>query len=145
MPFRPTIPENITVHLGSPSSDAMNVTLPFSDYIKNVASSEIYPSWPEEALKANILAQISVAMNRVFTGFYRTSGYDFDITNSPAYDQTFIYQRDIYENISNVAVKRSTAPHFHLTCKRCRGMWIDLGYNLTAIIYYTGKSRVCRT
>lgn len=100
MPFRPTIPENITVHLGSPSSDAMNVTLPFSDYIKNVASSEIYPSWPEEALKANILAQISVAMNRVFTGFYRTSGYDFDITNSPAYDQTFIYQRDIYENIS---------------------------------------------
>ena len=100
MPFRPTIPENITVHLGSPSSNAMNVTLPFSDYIKNVASSEIYPSWPEEALKANILAQISVAMNRVFTGFYRTSGYDFDITNSPAYDQTFIYQRDIYENIS---------------------------------------------
>ena len=102
MPFRPTIPKNITVHLGSPSSDAMNVTIPFSDYIKNVASSEIYPSWPVEALKANILAQISVAMNRVFTGFYRTSGYDFDITNSPAYDQTFIYQRDIYENISEI-------------------------------------------
>ncbi len=102
MPYRPTIPENITVHLGSPSSSATNVTIPFADYIKNVASSEIFPTWPMEALKANILAQISVAMNRVFTGFYRNSGYNFDITNSPAYDQTFIYQRDIYENISEI-------------------------------------------
>lgn len=102
MPYRPTIPENITVHLGSPSSSAANVTIPFADYIKNVASSEIFPTWPTEALKANILAQISVAMNRVFTGFYRNSGYNFDITNSPAYDQTFIYQRDIYENISEI-------------------------------------------
>ena len=102
MPLRPTIPESITVHLGSPTSSASNVTIPFSDYIKNVASSEIFPTWPTEALKANILAQTSVAMNRVFTGFYRNSGYDFDITNSPAYDQTFIYQRDIYENISEL-------------------------------------------
>ena len=102
MPFRPTIPENITVHLGSPTSSAANVTVPFADYIKNVASSEIFPTWPTEALKANILAQISVAMNRVFTRFYRNSGYNFDITNSPAYDQTFIYQRDIYENISEI-------------------------------------------
>lgn len=102
MPFNPVIPEKITIHLGSPSSSAMNVTETFSDYIKNVASSEIYPTWPVEALKANILAQISVAMNRVFTNFYRNSGYDFDITNSPAYDQTYVYQRDIYENISEL-------------------------------------------
>ena len=102
MPYTPRIPKNITIHLGSPSSDAMNVTESFPDYIKNVASSEIYPTWPEEALRANILAQISVAMNRVFTGFYRNSGYDFDITNSPAYDQTYVYQRDIYENISEI-------------------------------------------
>ena len=102
MPYTPRIPKNITIHLGSPSSDAMNVTESFSDYIKNVASSEIFPSWPEEALRANILAQISVALNRVYTGFYRNSGYDFDITNSPAYDQTYVYQRDIYENISEI-------------------------------------------
>ncbi len=102
MPFTPRIPKNITIHLGSPSSDAMNVTETFPDYIKNVASSEIYPTWPEEALRANILAQISVALNRVFTQFYRNSGYDFDITNSPAYDQTYVYQRDIYENISEI-------------------------------------------
>ena len=98
----PTIPENITVHLGAPNSDAPNVTVKFADYIKNVASSEIYPTWPEEAIRANILAQISVALNRVYTGFYRNQGKNFDITNSPAYDQTYIYQRDIFENISEI-------------------------------------------
>ena len=98
----PTIPDRITVHLGAPDQDSMNVSVGFADYIKNVASSEIFPTWPTEALKANILAQISVAMNRVFTEFYRSKGYDFDITNSPAYDQTFIYQRDIFENISDI-------------------------------------------
>lgn len=96
----PFIPENIVVHLGAPDSDAANVTESFENYIKNVASSEIYPSWPEEALRANILAQISVALNRVYTGYYRNRGFDFDITSSPAYDQTYVYQRDIYENIS---------------------------------------------
>ncbi len=98
----PTIPENIVIHLGAPDSDAMNVTESFADYIKNVASSEIYPTWPNEALKANILAQISVALNRVYTEFYRNRGYNFDITSSPAYDQTYVYQRDIYENISEL-------------------------------------------
>ena len=98
----PSIPENIVVHLGAPSSDAQNVTVSFADYIKNVASSEIYPSWPTEALLANIYAQISVALNRVYTEFYRVAGYDFDITSSPAYDQTFIYQRNIYANISKI-------------------------------------------
>lgn len=99
----PSIPENIVVHLGTPDSDAPNITESFPDYIKNVASSEIYPSWPEEAIKANVLAQISVALNRIYTGFYRNQGKDFDITNSPAYDQTYVYQRDIYENISEIA------------------------------------------
>ena len=98
----PTIPEQIVIHLGPPNSDAPNVTESFADYIKNVASSEVYPTWPEEALRANILAQISVALNRVYTGFYRNQGKDFDITSSPAYDQTYVYQRDIFENISEL-------------------------------------------
>lgn len=102
MPVTPTIPEQIVIHLGAPDSDAMNVTETFADYIKNVASSEIYPTWPEQAIRANILAQISVAMNRVFTEFYRSNGYNFDITNSPAYDQTYVYQRDIFSNISEI-------------------------------------------
>lgn len=98
----PVIPEKIVVHLGAPSSDAQNVTETFADYIKNVASSEIYPTWPTEAIKANILAQISVALNRVYTEFYRSAGRDFDITSSPAYDQTYIYQRNIFSNISEI-------------------------------------------
>ena len=96
----PIIPENITVHLGRPSASAQNVTLPFPEYIKNVASSEIYPTWPESAIRANIYAQISYALNRIYTEFYRSQGYDFDITNSTANDQSFIYGRDIFENIS---------------------------------------------
>jgi len=98
----PVIPESITVHLGSPSSDAPNVTVSFTDYIKNVASSEIYPTWPEAALRANILAQISFALNRVYTEYYRSRGYPFDITNSTASDQSFVYGRDIFENISQI-------------------------------------------
>ena len=100
MPFTPKIPEQIVVHLGAPDSDAQNVSVSFPDYIKNVVSSEIYPTWPNEAIKANILAASSVALNRVYTGYYRNRGYDFDITSSPAYDQTFVYQRDIYENVA---------------------------------------------
>ena len=98
----PRIPEQIVVHLGSPDSDAQNVSVSFPDYIKNVASSEVYPTWPEEALRANIIAQISVALNRVYTEFYRSRGYNFDITNSPAYDQTFVYGRDVFANISEL-------------------------------------------
>ena len=98
----PRIPESIVVHLGAPDSDAMNVTESFADYIKNVASSEIYPTWPEQAIRANIIAQISVALNRVYTEFYRSRGYNFDITSSPAYDQTYVYQRDIFANISEI-------------------------------------------
>ena len=98
----PSIPQYITVHLGSPDSNAQNVTLSFPQYIKNVASSEIYPTWNEAAIYANIYAQISYALNRVYTNYYRSRGYDFDITSSTAYDQKFINGRTIYENISEI-------------------------------------------
>ena len=98
----PVIPEFITVHLGAPSQKAQNVRIPFIDYIKNVASGEIYPTWPDAALRANIYAQISFALNRVYTEFYRSQGYDFDITSLPAYDQTFKNGRDIFDNISKI-------------------------------------------
>ena len=99
----PFIPENITVHLGVPTDiNAKNVTLSFPDYIKNVASSEIYPTWPEESIRANILAQISFALNRVFTEWYRSRGYNYDITNSTAFDQYFVEGRNIFQNISEI-------------------------------------------
>ena len=98
----PYVPQNITVHLGPPSSNATNVTVPFVDYVKNVASSEIYPTWEEGALRANILAIVSFALNRVYTEFYRSRGYDFDITNSTAYDQYFVNGRSYFENVSRI-------------------------------------------
>ena len=98
----PFVPENITVHLGSPNSQASNVTVPFVDYIKNVASSEIYPTWEESALQANILAIISFALNRVYTEFYRSRGYDFDITSSTAIDQKFINGRSYFDSVSRI-------------------------------------------
>ena len=97
-----TIPEFITVHLGAPSSNAQNVRVPFIDYIKNVASSEIYPTWPENAIRANIYAQITYALNRIFTEYYRSRGYDFDITNNTAYDQFFVPNRNIFDRISDI-------------------------------------------
>ena len=99
-PVTPYVPQNITVHLGSPSSNAPNVTVPFSNYVKNVASSEIYPTWDESALRANILAIVSFALNRIYTEFYRSRGYDFDITNNTAFDQAFVNGRSYFENIS---------------------------------------------
>lgn len=98
----PVIPESVTVHLGRPDEPAVNVTVPFIDYIKNVASSEIYPTWPDSALRANIYAQISFALNRIYTEFYPSRGYDFDITNNTAFDQFFVPERDIFENISQI-------------------------------------------
>lgn len=94
------IPEYITVHLGSPNAYAPNVRVPFKDYIKNVASSEIFPNWEESALIANIYCQISFALNRIYTVWYRSRGFDFDITNSTAFDQFFVEGRNIFENIS---------------------------------------------
>ncbi len=98
----PIIPNTIRVHLGSPRSGAENVTVSFADYIKNVASSEIYSTWPEEAIRANILAQVSFALNRIYTEWYPSMGYDFDITSDTNFDQKFIKGRNIYENISRI-------------------------------------------
>lgn len=98
----PYIPQRITVHLGTPSSDAQNVTVDFVDYVKNVASSEIYPTWEESALRANIYAIVSFALNRVYTEFYRSRGYDFDITNSTAYDQYFVNGRSYFSNVAQI-------------------------------------------
>lgn len=97
-----TVPEYITVHLGAPDEPARNVTVPFAEYIKNVASSEIYPTWPENAIRANIYAQISYTLNRIFTEYYRSRGYDFDITNTTQYDHAYVEGRDIFDNISRI-------------------------------------------
>ena len=98
----PYIPKTITVHMGLPDQWAENVTVSFPEYIKNVASSEIYPTWEPAAIRANVLAIISFALNRVYTEFYPSRGYDFQITSTTAYDQKFIRGRDIFENISQV-------------------------------------------
>ena len=96
------IPTYITVHLGKPQNTAENVTVPFLYYLKNVASSEIYPTWPYEALKANIWAQTSLALNRIYTEWYPSQGYDFDITNSTAYDQAFVKDRNIFDSVAEI-------------------------------------------
>lgn len=99
----PVVPEFVVVHDGLPSDrSAANYTLEFKEYIKNVASSEIYANWNREALKANILAIISFTMNRVYTEWYRSKGYDFTITSSTAYDQAFSFGRNIFHEISDV-------------------------------------------
>ena len=91
-----TVPEYITVHLGKPNEAAENVTVPFTEYIKNVASSEIYPTWPESALRANIYAIVTFALNRIYTEWYRLKGYPFSITNDTQYDQAFTYNGIIF-------------------------------------------------
>lgn len=129
------VPEFITVHLGPPDSPAENVTVSFPEYIKNVASSEIYPTWPENALRANIYAQVTFALNRIYTEWYRSRGYPFDITSSTSYDQKFIKNRNIFENISEIVdeifnryvVRRgSQNPYFTEYCNgttvTCRGL-----------------------
>ena len=129
------IPNPITVHLGSPASSASNVQVSFPDYVKNVASSEIYPTWPEASLRANIYAIITFALNRIYTEWYRSRGYSFDITNSTAYDQYFIYGRPIYTSISQIVdeifneyVRRQgqNAPYFTSFCNgsttSCQGL-----------------------
>lgn len=156
----PFIPRTITVHLGSPDSNAQNVTVSFPDYIKNVASSEIYPTWPENALRANIYAITTFALNRVYTEFYRSKGYNFDITNSTQYDQSYVKGRDIFSNISKLVdelfndyvVKPGTvSPYFTQYCSgrgvNCKGLkqWgtVDLarqGYLPYDILrYYYGN------
>jgi len=129
------IPNPITVHMGAPGASASNVQVSFPDYVKNVASSEIYPTWPDASLRANIYAIITFALNRIYTEWYRNRGYYFDITNNTAYDQYFIYGRPIYASISKIVdeifneyVRRSgqNAPYFTSFCNgtttTCQGM-----------------------
>ncbi|MGN1119214.1 MAG: peptidoglycan-binding protein [Oscillospiraceae bacterium] len=156
----PYIPETITVHLGPPQSDAQNVTLSFPNYIKNVCSSEIYPTWPEVAIRANIYVQVTFALNRVYTEWYRSRGFDFDITSSTQYDQAFVYGREVFGNVSrivdelfnNYIVRRgSVAPLFSAFCNgttvTCEGLsqWgtvslANQGYTPYQILqYYYGE------
>lgn len=161
------VPNPITVHLGTPDAAASNVQVSFPDYVKNVASSEIYPTWPESALRANIYAIITFALNRVYTEWYRAKGYSFDITNSTAYDQAFIYGRPIYDSISRIVdeifneyVRRQgqQAPYFTSFCNgtttTCRGMsqWgtvtlADQGYTPIRILryYYPDDVEIAQT
>lgn len=154
----PYIPANITVHLGPPDSAAENVTVPFQDYIKNVASSEVYPTWQVAALRANILAQVSFALNRVYTEHYHSRGYNFDITNTTAYDQRFIEGRNTFENVDELVDELFTsyirrqgfaeplaAQFCNGTTTTCEGLsqWgsqemAELGYNSIQILqnYY---------
>ncbi len=161
------IPNPITVHLGAPSAQAANVQLPFLDYVKNVASSEIYPTWPREALKANVYAIMTFALNRVYTEWYRSRGYNFDITSSTAYDQYYVPGRPIYASISSVVdevygeyVRRQGqyAPYFTSFCNgttvTCAGLsqWgsvtlANRGYNAEQILryYYPNDIELART
>ena len=100
---RVVVPETIVVHDGAPSNaSARNYFVPYSDYIKNVASSEIYSTWPRETILANVLAIMSFTLNRVYTEWYRNKGYDFTITSSTAFDHKWIYGRNVFESISEV-------------------------------------------
>ncbi len=145
------IPNPITVHLGSPSSSATNVQVSFPDYVKNVASSEIYPTWPTAALTANIYAIITFALNRVYTEWYRNQGYSFDITNSTAYDQYFVYGRAIYDSISRIVdeifnqyVRRQgqNSPYFTSFCNGTTSTCQGLSQWGTVTLANQGKSPI---
>lgn len=100
---RVVVPQTVVVHDGVPSDPtASNYYVPYRDYIKNVASSEIYATWPRSAITANVLAIMSFTLNRVYTEWYRNQGYDFTITSSTAFDHKWIYGRNIFESISQV-------------------------------------------
>ena len=161
------IPNPITVHLGAPNAQAANVRVPFLDYVKNVASSEVYPTWPEAALKSNIYAIMTFALNRVYTEWYRSRGYDFDITNNTAYDQYYIPGRPIYDSVSDAVdelygeyVRRQgqNAPYFTSFCNgttvTCDGLsqWgtvslANQGYSPLQILryYYPNDIEIAKT
>ncbi len=157
------VPEFIIVHLGAPSdASAQNVWIPFKDYIKNVASCEIYSTWPEQTIRANVLVILSFTLNRVYTEWYRGRGYDFTITNSTAYDQAFSYGRNIFDSISAIVDELFTTfvtrpgirqPLFtqycdgsRVQCPRWLSQWGsktlgDQGYDALSILrYYYGSN-----
>ena len=135
MPGQVKIPELITVHLGEPDEPAKNITLPFVNYLKNVASSTLYPTWPDAALRANIYVQTTYALNRIYTEWYSSRGYNFDITSSPKYDQKFIDGISYFQNLiaivdelfNDYIVKEGTTePYFTQYCDgiqtQCQGL-----------------------
>ncbi|MDS0525364.1 peptidoglycan-binding protein [Clostridium sp. SHJSY1] len=97
---KPVVPEFITVHIGGPDQAGPNYRVPYKDYIKNVASSEIYSTWSTNTIRANVFCIISFTLNRIYTEWYRGKGKTFDVTNSTAYDHAFNYGRNIYDSIS---------------------------------------------
>ncbi len=154
------IPRNIVVHLGSPNQTASNVSVSFINYLKSVASSEIYPTWPTECLYANIYAQISVALNRVYTEWYISKGYSFQITNSPSYDQKYNHSGVIFDSVAAIVDEvfdtyirnnNNVEPYFSSYCDgkiiSCDGLkqWgskdlADQGYSAIGILrYYFGN------
>jgi peptidoglycan hydrolase-like protein with peptidoglycan-binding domain len=165
---RVVIPEYVVVHDGAPSdSTAKDYYVRYRDYIKNVASSEIYATWPDATIRANVLAIMSFSLNRVYTEWYRGKGYDFTITSSTAYDQKFVYGRNIYQSISNVVdemfqnylsrpgVKQPILTQYcdgqRVTCSNWMSQWGskylgDQGYSTIEILrYYYGSSMYINT
>lgn len=96
------VPSTVRVHLGPPDADAQTVNVPFSEYMKNVASSELYPTWPEQSLRSNIAKQASLVLDRLRNRRYPSQGYDFDVTDSPAYDQQYVHERGLFDRIGRV-------------------------------------------
>lgn len=161
------IPKNITVHLGKPAASARNVTVSFRDYIANVASSEVYPTWPEQALRANIHCQISLALNRIYTEWYPSKGYSFNITNSTSYDQYYVHGRTVFDvmvrltdDIFNTYIRKSGTvnPYYSEYCDgksvTCPGLkqWgtvtlANQGRNALQILqyYYGNDTEIVRT
>lgn len=165
---RVVIPEYVIVHDGPPSdSSANNYYVRYRDYIKNVASSEIYATWPDAALRANILAIMSFTLNRVYTEWYRNKGYDFTITSSTAFDHKFVYGRNIFSNISNIVdemfnsylsrpnVRQPILTQYcdgqRVSCPNWMTQWgskylADQGYSTIEILrYYYGSSMYINT
>ncbi len=165
---RVVIPEYIVVHDGAPTdSTAQNYYVRYRDYIKNVASSEIYSTWPDASLRANILAIMSFTLNRVYTEWYRNRGYDFTITSSTAFDHKWVNGRNIFENISQIVdemfnnylsrpnVKQPILTQYcdgkKTTCPNWMSQWgskylADEGYSAIEILrYYYGDSMYINT
>lgn len=160
---RVVVPEYVIVHDGEPSdSTARDYYVTYKDYVKNVASSEIYATWPDATLRANILAIMSFTLNRVYTEWYRNKGYDFTITSSTAFDHKWVYGRNIFENISRIVdeifqnylsrpnVKQPILTQYcdgkRVICPNWMSQWGskdlgDQGYNYIEILrYYYGSS-----